>query len=29
MIDEHAACRLRYADYYRTALRHKPEWQVI
>ena len=29
IVDEHAACRLRHADYYRTAFRHKPEWQAI
>ena len=29
IVDEHAACRLKHADYYRSAFRHKPEWQSI
>ena len=29
IVDEHAACRLRHADYYRTAFRHKPDSQAI
>ena len=29
IVDEHAACRLRHANYYRTAFRHEPEWQAI
>ena len=29
IVDEHAACRLKHADYYRTTFRHKPEWQAI
>ena len=27
--DEHAACRLKHADYYRSTFKHKPEWQAI
>ena len=29
VVDTHAASRLRQADYYRTAVRHKPSWQGI
>lgn len=29
IVDDHAACRLRNADYYRTSVRHKPIWQGI
>lgn len=29
IVDEHAACRLKHADYYRATFKHKPEWQAI
>ena len=29
IVNEHAACRLKHADYYRSTFKHKPEWQAI